>query len=180
MTMMYRFAIIVLSIMLGACGNPDGSQPSEANLPEPEEVVKMEEIAGTGNHVDPILEPVGENVSNSFTLMDTRWELVHLDGKSVSVKPDREPVHFVIDGQSRRIAGFAGCNRFTGPFELKEGKPSVGPMAVTSMACRDGMEQEQVFLRALEVFNRYELDGGKLRLFVDRMLLASFTASLPD
>jgi len=131
---------------------------------------------GAGSTAELNLVRVSGEEQKTTELTGTRWELAELDGEPVSVKPDREPTHFLIDGETSQIAGFAGCNRFSGNFWLKEGKPKIGPMAVTAMACADGMEQEQVFLRALETFTRYEIEGETLRLFIDRLPVASFSA----
>ncbi|MDR5756564.1 META domain-containing protein [Caballeronia sp. LZ035] len=38
----------------------------------------------------------------------------------------------------RRASGFAGCNRFAGTYDLKDGKLSFGPLAGTRMACAGG------------------------------------------
>ncbi|MDR5812853.1 MULTISPECIES: META domain-containing protein [unclassified Caballeronia] len=38
----------------------------------------------------------------------------------------------------RRASGFAGCNRFAGTYDLKDGKLSFGPLAGTRMACPGG------------------------------------------
>lgn len=38
----------------------------------------------------------------------------------------------------RRASGYSGCNRFTGAYELKDGKLNFGPLAGTRMACVSG------------------------------------------
>lgn len=50
----------------------------------------------------------------------------------------------------RQASGFAGCNRFTGPYALKSGKLSFGPLATTRMACPGSRgELEHAYLDAL-------------------------------
>jgi heat shock protein HslJ len=51
----------------------------------------------------------------------------------------------------RRASGFSGCNRFTGAYDLKDGKLSFGPLAGTRMACISGAGAalEQPYLDAL-------------------------------
>jgi heat shock protein HslJ len=65
-----------------------------------------------------------------------------------------------------RVSGFAGCNRFSGTFELTEGgRLKFGAMAVTRMACDDeAMKREQEFLEMLGKVNGYRFDGGELLL----------------
>jgi heat shock protein HslJ len=38
----------------------------------------------------------------------------------------------------RQASGFSGCNRFSGAYDLKDGKLSFGPLAGTRMACVSG------------------------------------------
>ncbi|AQG98118.1 heat-shock protein [Burkholderia sp. KK1] len=38
----------------------------------------------------------------------------------------------------RRASGFSGCNRFSGAYDLKNGKLTFGPLAGTRMACVSG------------------------------------------
>ncbi|MEX3957099.1 META domain-containing protein [Trinickia sp. EG282A] len=50
----------------------------------------------------------------------------------------------------RRASGFAGCNRFSGPYALKSGKLALGPLATTRMACSGSRgELEHAYLDAL-------------------------------
>ena len=51
--------------------------------------------------------------------------------------------------------GFAGCNRFMGTFTLTETELHFSPIALTKMACTDGMELEQKFAAALTATRRY-------------------------
>jgi heat shock protein HslJ len=43
-------------------------------------------------------------------------------------------VFSTVTGQ-RRASGYAGCNRFAGPYSLKGGELSFGPFVTTRMAC---------------------------------------------
>jgi heat shock protein HslJ len=50
----------------------------------------------------------------------------------------------------RRAEGFAGCNRFAGPYALTSGRLSFGPLVATQMACGpDADRLEQAYLDAL-------------------------------
>lgn len=57
-------------------------------------------------------------------------------------------VHMVLVTEGNRVRRFAGCKRFMGTYELKEGQLQFRPLASTRMACMEGMEQEQRFLDA--------------------------------
>ena len=49
------------------------------------------------------------------------------------------------------VAGFSGCNRFRGPYTFANGTLTLGPLAITRMACpEDRMETERRVLRILD------------------------------
>ena len=59
-------------------------------------------------------------------------------------------VQFVLDNKSKRIAGSGGCNRFTGTYQQNSDRLAFGKIAMTFMACPEGMETERDFAAALE------------------------------
>jgi len=74
-------------------------------------------------------------------------------------------MEFSADG---RVAGSAGCNRYTGSFKQDGKALSFGPAAATRRMCVEPegvMEQEQQFLKALETVAtaRHEADRLELR-----------------
>ena len=74
-------------------------------------------------------------------------------------------MEFSADG---RVAGYAGCNRYTGSFKQDGKALSFGPAAATRRMCIEPegvMEQEQQFLKALETVAtaRHEADRLELR-----------------
>ncbi len=78
---------------------------------------------------------------------------------------DKSPtaITFTTDGT---VAGNAGCNQFTGGFELTGTRLSMGPLAVTQRMCAVEalMEQEGRFLKALENVDGVSMDNGMLVL----------------
>lgn len=64
-----------------------------------------------------------------------------------------------------RIAGSAGCNRYSGPVAIVGGELRLGPLIATRMACPpESMGQERRFVTALEQGRRFEIDGDRLSL----------------
>jgi heat shock protein HslJ len=65
-----------------------------------------------------------------------------------------------------RIAGFGGCNRYTGPLvESDPGTLQVGDLVATRKACAaPAMDLEQQFLERLGRVDRYTLQAGQLLL----------------
>ncbi|AOJ10867.1 META domain-containing protein [Burkholderia mayonis] len=73
---------------------------------------------------------------------DTSWELVNwrnADGSQRDVPhgDNGEPIKLALSTQSgvRRAAGFSGCNRYGGTYDVKNGVLSFGPLVGTRMAC---------------------------------------------
>jgi len=71
----------------------------------------------------------------------------------------------VFTNEKNQVRGFSGCNRFSGTYQKKENQLKFGPMAATMMACVEGMEQEQLFLKALGKTTRYTVSGDDLALY---------------
>jgi putative lipoprotein len=91
----------------------------------------------------------------------TRWRVESIAGAPLH---DAGATEFAIlpDG---RMAGSAGCNRFTGAGAFAEGVVRIGPLAATRMACSPAlMEQERRLFDALAQAVRYEARAGVLAL----------------
>ena len=54
-----------------------------------------------------------------------------------------------LDSAQKRAAGFGGCNRYGASFTLAGDSLSFGPGMATKMACPDGMELEDTWLKTL-------------------------------
>jgi copper homeostasis protein (lipoprotein) len=111
-------------------------------------------------------------------LETTSWRLTRLGEAAVaSTDPKREP-GLAFDPPSRHVSGFGGCNRFTGGYALT-GVDGIrfGPTAGTMMACADGMETEDAFLKALSRVKTYNVLGTILEMYDEAgALLARFEA----
>jgi heat shock protein HslJ len=65
--------------------------------------------------------------------------------------------------ESGRLAGFAGCNNFSGSYTLDGDQLKIGPVASTQMACPEpGSSVETAFHKALSGTLRYAVDGARL------------------
>ena len=85
----------------------------------------------------------------------------------------RATLHFHAD--SARVAGFAGCNRYAGGYTVDGQALRFAPLAMTKMACVDGMVLENHVADALGRTNRYELATNGLTLFEGATVVAQFT-----
>lgn len=96
------------------------------------------------------------------TLVPSQWQVTELAGRSLSAD-DRVSMDFA----EGRIAGVSGCNRYTGPYDLGEGRLNVGLLAVTRMACAGEAAQiEGSFLEVIERVDGYHFERGALVLTV--------------
>jgi heat shock protein HslJ len=101
------------------------------------------------------------------TLSGTTWEMLsHNNGKQAVVSKTADTTVTAAFAQDGRVSGFGGCNDYTGPFEETGTSISIGPLASTQKMCIDAevMEQERLFLRALENAETYEVRGDDLTL----------------
>ena len=98
------------------------------------------------------------------SLSGTSWQLLSygagdaptlaLDGSSVTLQ-------FTTDG---KLAGNAGCNNYSGSYNVDNGALTVSPIVSTRRACVDGptTQQESAYLALLQAAKSYTLDGGTL------------------
>lgn len=100
------------------------------------------------------------------TLPNTYWRLLRLGDEPVStVEGAREP-HLVLHDARGAVAGFSGCNRFNGSYEVNGDALRFGPLASTMMACPESlMRLEQQFHRQLASVSRWAISGPMLELF---------------
>jgi copper homeostasis protein (lipoprotein) len=104
------------------------------------------------------------------------WKLTRLGDMAVVVaEPRRQPsLTLAADG---RIAGFDGCNRLAGSYQVTGASITFSPLASTKMACLDGMEVERAFADALGRARSFRIVGTHLELMdADEALLARFEA----
>ena len=112
-------------------------------------------------------------------LEGTAWVLQKLGGEAAPTGANGRPVDFQLLAEESRVGGFSGCNRYTGSYARDgvsgQGSPlSFGPLAGTMMACEDGGELEQRYLKALASVTAFRLDGGGLALLAGDDVVATF------
>jgi copper homeostasis protein (lipoprotein) len=102
---------------------------------------------------------------SSAPLENTYWKLTRLADKLVTVVVKQREPHFVLDSKTKRITGSGGCNRFNGSSQRTGDRVTFGKMAMTFMACPEGMETEREFVAALEQVRSWKIFGEYLELF---------------
>ena len=107
---------------------------------------------GTGANIKPF---AGETL-----------KLVELNGSPV--EEGQSPIfpHIVLDMNTYKLSGSAGCNRIMGAFQLKKsGKITFAPVASTQMMCLD-MELENQFIKIFDSIDGYTAKDNILT-FID-------------
>ena len=110
----------------------------------------------------------GETCGPRFStaqLENTYWKLVRLGDQPVRVAAQQREPHLILRADGHRVGGSSGCNRFVGRYELEMQTLRFVGMATTRMACREGMGQEQDFLKALDSTARWKILGEHLELY---------------
>jgi len=70
-------------------------------------------------------------------------------------------------GEDDKITGNAGCNNYSAGYETDSDNIKIGVAEVTEMACLEPegiMEQEQLYLAALEMADTYKVEGIKMEM----------------
>jgi heat shock protein HslJ len=118
---------------------------------------------------DGKLQPLASAVVGGLSinlLAATDWMLVEMDGQPLpaGVVPPTTLVQY------GKAAGFAGCNRYTGPIaEPTPGNVKLGEIVVTKKACDvTANELEAAFLERLGATTSYGFQAGQLRLVAPR------------
>jgi heat shock protein HslJ len=119
------------------------------------------------------------NRSNALT--GRKWILVQLRGTDVVMPVGATEAPYIqFDGGAKQVNGFAGCNRFFGPYEQGgDTTLTFGNMGSTMMACPD-MSVEQTLFAVMAQVNGYAVLGDTLTIHRARMVpLARFVSAAP-
>jgi heat shock protein HslJ len=131
----------------------------------------------------PPEEPAPEPALETRALTDARWRLTDLGDEPIvtGAPTDREP-YLQLSADGTTVNGATGCNTFSGPYTLTGDALSFGTLITTKVACTDPAwsDQEQRFLSALSMADRFELNGDVLILYAGMSPVARFEAdSMP-
>jgi len=129
--------------------------------PQPSDSVAAQAAAGAESGAASVAADSGPMTG----ITGREWTLVSLDdGDDDPIEATARPVTLRLDASSGRASGYAGCNRYSGPYTLGGDSLSFGPAAMTKMACSVGMTTEQRFAAVLPLVARYALREATLEL----------------
>jgi heat shock protein HslJ len=109
-------------------------------------------------------------------LESTEWSLLELDGKT-AIGAGQRPLTLKLDPAAKRAAGFAGCNQYSGSYELSGTSLKFGPMVMTKMACSEAMDTESAYAEALGKVTGWRITGGNLELLAGETVVAKYRAA---
>lgn len=118
----------------------------------------------------PAQAPMGDTtLAGPVWVLDSLPSLADIAGNGGRM-PD---LRFGVDGNA---GGFSGCNSMGGPYTIVGDSLDFGPMAMTMMACEEGMEVERALGAMLERVVRFSRRDSTLELFDANGLAARFRA----
>ena len=94
---------------------------------------------------------------------NVEWKLTELDGAPLAATQRPAPT-LKLSSKEREASGFAGCNRFTGAYELVGERLRFNALATTRMACADPTPEAEL-LKALDETASWKVAGRTLELF---------------
>ncbi|HEX8906752.1 MAG TPA: META domain-containing protein [Longimicrobiaceae bacterium] len=129
---------------------------------------------------EPVAEAPASGTISGHPLENTEWVLVELGGQPARAAGTNRAPTLRLDAAQKRAAGDAGCNTFSGGYELSGQTLRFGTLASTRRACADEelTRQEGAFLRALADTRTWRVAGNVLVLSGEAGTLARFEARL--
>ncbi|MBS1735056.1 MAG: META domain-containing protein [Bacteroidetes bacterium] len=100
-------------------------------------------------------------VIENLSLTNTKWVLNSLNKKSPTFSMNEKP--YILIKQNNEVSGNAGCNSFSGSYEIKDSLISIKNLIVTSSACPD-LPIELAFLKAIRMTRSFLLTNHTLQL----------------
>jgi heat shock protein HslJ len=118
-------------------------------------------------------------VSVPRPLEGTYWKAIELDGHQV---PAQVREIYLLLQQEGRASGSDGCNRVAGLFRTDGTAVRFSDVAVTKMACIDGVDLSAAFYKALKRATRLTATGERLELFdwKDKRIAVFLAVSSPQ
>ena len=137
----------------------------------------------SGNPVEVMVHMVARTAAApTQTLEASRWGLETLAGEPAESGAGGRQVDLEFSEEDGRVGGFAGCNRYNGSYSREGAQQHGSPlsfgehMAVTMMACPEGMELEQQYLKMLARVTAFRLGGDGLSLLAGAEVVATYRA----
>ncbi len=123
--------------------------------------------------------PGQRNIRSSTPLIQTHWKLTGIGEKALPEDMGAQQPFLEIQKKEQRILGFAGCNSFTGYYELSRTQVELLGLASTRKYCEKHMDIEQAFKESLAKVSFWKAKDKQLELYSQNdELLLTFSAEI--
>ena len=152
-----------IDIRIPAGGGELGSIRAFSTSPQDGSVVAEDRVGvfyGEETTPEPTTEPPRDT---SASIEDLLWSLRSLGGQELVTGST-----ITIDLTGGTASGSAGCNIYSGSYELSGTSINFGPMATTRAACPEppgSMDQENQYLNELQKVEAYSIKSDGLQMF---------------
>lgn len=119
-----------------------------------------------------ILLTIACSASHKFALPAGEWKLKTLPGEDLSVL--NKPITLNFNTANAKANGFAGCNEYFSGFTTRQSSIAFSGIGATKMFCQETIKLEDKFFSALGKINVFNVDGNKLQLLQDDLVLLEF------
>jgi putative lipoprotein len=120
--------------------------------------------------------PASSSDQVTHELAGTRWALVQLGDKPVTVSEGGREAYIALNSADGSVVGHAGCNRISTKYKQTGAQLSFGDVIATRMFCPD-MPTETALLEAMKVTAGWRIKGSQLELLNARQMpVARFEA----
>jgi heat shock protein HslJ len=132
-----------------------------------------------GSQVAP--EQVLVYASSAQPLTGTSWILLSYGDPAAPQTVPADMIISAVFSTDGMLNGFGGCNQYSASYTVQDTQMTLGPVAMTQMACPTGMEVEQTYLYALQAASEYAISGQFLTIKYNQgaEVLNYTAASLP-
>lgn len=98
-------------------------------------------------------------------LVNTYWKLISIGDNAITMDSKQKKEAFLqLTTENNMIKGFAGCNNYTGHYQIDGNSLSFGAIASTKKACLSGMDTESQLMLVLSNTAYYSIHKNTLTL----------------
>lgn len=102
---------------------------------------------------------------SELTLTSQPWQMVSIDNQKATMGENNKPVTLEFTNDTMRYQGFAGCNNYSGRFEIEQQSLELGPAMATRKMCQQGSKIESLYFKALSAVDSFQLQARTLTLY---------------
>ncbi len=106
-----------------------------------------------------------QTLNSSVSLFQTEWELLKIGASKPKLIATDNKISILFSKDNSHCAGFSGCNRYSGKYNIKKENISFESIISTKMACPgNDMSFENNYLNTLQKITSYQIISDTLFL----------------